>query len=685
MSEDLIQNSEVAFGRYRYLRLGATTLNQLSRSRLIKGSIGDADKQRKPDALVLLPKGGIKAVVEVKKPSELTAKKVPAVIATYAPIARAIEGCNLLIVTDGSQTFWVNPHTEQRIHSDGQPLDELFDPRAVAGGHLSQEKATQLLDLIDQIDQTITPGNNELKTAPILDPTPLAEKVWQKIWVTTGKEPEKCLYNVVEVFVFKFLSDIGVLTGPHTFSTTMKNLVEYGEEDALKHYANIVRAQIRHLFPKGADGTTIINGTIFVNEKGEPNLTQASLFGEVIQDFQDFDNENGSMKNIDRQFKTRLFESFLRQSAGIKALGQYFTPRSVVQTVVRMSRADQLPIGSRIADPFCGVGGFLLETLAEYPRLMAKFEPINGQVAPDVQLLGFDKGSDEKDDERTIILAKANMLIYLSELLTQYNDPQYLQAYSAGAFNKVFHLLRDNLGTFAKVDEDPFDLILTNPPYVTAGSSTLRKAIDSRGFTDFYANAGRGTEGLAMEWIVSKLKPGGRALVVVPDGLMNQSKVLEGIKSRCIIDSIAALPSRTFFSTPKKTYILEITRKDNRARQQDPVMLYVVSEIGESRDARRIPIDQNDLRSLEDAHKYFMVDKAGFHTTDPRCKVMDFEDFDGLSQWLIERQWTAEERRDLGLEDERSEVDEAEFRQMVAATLDDLSAYLEEEPDEQDS
>lgn len=685
MSEDLIQNQEVAFGRYRYLRLGSTTLNQLSKSKLIKGSVGDADKQRKPDALVLLPKGGIKAVIEVKKPSELTASKVPGVISTYAPIARAINGCNLLIVTDGSQSFWVNPHTENVIQRAGQDLRVLFDPRVVGAGGLSQEDETEILDLIDQIDQTIGADNDELHEAPILDPTPLAEKVWQKIWITTGKEPEKCLYNVVEIFVFKFLSDIGVLTGRHSFNTTMKNLADYGSRDALDHYAKIVRHQIRKLFPKGADGTTVINGTIFVNEKGDPNLAQASLFGDVLQDFQDFDNSNGSMKNIDRQFKTRLFESFLRQSAGIKALGQYFTPRTVVQSMVRMSRADQLPAGSRIADPFCGVGGFLLETLAEYPRLMAKFEPVDGRVAPDVQLLGFDKGSDEKDDERTIILAKANMLIYLSELLTRYNDPQYLKAYADGAFNSVFHLLRDNLGTFAKVDEDPFDLILTNPPYVTAGSSTLRRAIDDRDFKDFYAAAGRGTEGLAMEWIVSKLKPGGRALVVVPDGLMNQPKILQGIKERCVVDSITALPSRTFFSTPKKTYILEITRKETPGRQHDPVMLYVVSEIGESRDARRIRIDQNDLVTMEQAHKHFMIDKAGFHIADPRCKVLDFDDFADLSQWLVERQWTVEERRELGLEDERSEVDEEGFLQMVSATLEDLRAYLEEATDEQDA
>lgn len=678
MSEDLVQQEGVPFGRYSYLRLGATTLNQLSKSRLVKGPIPTDAKQRKPDGLVLLPKGGIKAVVEIKSPSELVANKVPSVIKTYSPIARAIEGCNLLILTDGQKSYWINPHTENVIQHAGSDLRLLFDPKAVSAGTLTEENEARLLDLIDLADQTISPSNDVLHESPILDPTPLAEKVWQKIWITTGKEPEKCLYNVVEIFVFKFLSDIGVLRGNRSFAETIKYIAD-SNDDALDHYANMVRPRIRELFPAGDDKTTIINGTIFVNEKGEPNHAQSSLFVQVLEDFQEFDNLNGSMKNIDRQFKTRLFESFLRQSAGIKALGQYFTPRNVVQTMVRMSGADKLPDGARIADPFCGVGGFVLETIAEFPSLYNQFIPKNKEIVPKIKFRGFDKGSDEKDDERTIILAKANMLIYFSELLSQYNDEDYLKEFAKSAFNDTFHLLRDNLGTFALMNEEPFDLILTNPPYVTSGSAALRKSIEHRGLGDFYANSGRGTEALAMEWIISNLKPGGRSLVVVPDGLMNQQKVLESIKDRCVVDSITALPSRTFFSTPKKTYILEFTKKTDLLQPQtDPVLMYVVSEVGESRDARRIPIEQNDLATLETVHKYFMVDKQAFTPTDPRAKVLSWEDFDSLTQWLVERQWSPEERKDLQLEEERSEVDEQGFVEMVATTLEDLQAYLEE-------
>ena len=64
----------------------------------------------------------------------------------------------------------------------------------------------------------------------------------------------------------------------------------------MKHYANTCRKEIKELFPKGEDGTTVINGTIFVNEKGEPNTAQASLFGQVLQDLQDYDSETGSFK-----------------------------------------------------------------------------------------------------------------------------------------------------------------------------------------------------------------------------------------------------------------------------------------------------------------------------------------------------------------------------------------------------
>lgn len=679
MSEDFVARHARRLGRYGYLSLGATTLAQLRRSRFIRKKLAIDEDRRKPDGIVFLPMGGIKAVVEIKLPSELTARKLPAVIKKYSPIARAV--CKVLIITDGKKSFWINSFTEQPIlNEDGKELRELFDPAKVDAQALTPEKENLLVSLIEKAEYSLSDTNNQFSELRIIDPSSLARSVWQKIWINTGKEPEKCLYNLVEILVFKFLSDIGVLVGNYSFRRIVELLATEGDKEALNHYGRISRNQIRELFPAGADGTTVINGTIFVNEAGQPNLAQAPLFAEVITAFQSYDDSHGSLRYIDRQFKTRLFESFLRQQAGVKSLGQYFTPRNVVQSMVRMSRAADLQAGASVCDPFCGVGGFLLEAIAENKHLMDEFRPKSGKVAPRVHFRGYDKGTDEKDDERTIILAKANMLVYLSDVLSVYHSKPYLKEFSKNAFNEVFRLIRSNIGTFGMVDEsESYDLILTNPPYVTSGSRSIKDALGAQSLKDYYAEGGRGTESLAIQWIIKHLKAQGEAFVVVPDGLLNQSAMLEYIKSECVVLSVVALPSRTFYSTPKKTYILGLRRKaDSGTPQTTPVFTYLVSEVGESRDMRRIRIDANDLTTMEEAFTFFRAAPERYAPTDPRCKIIEWAQFAELSNWLVDRVWSRGEKVTLGVVEETYEVDPAEFRSLVEEANEALAELLKE-------
>lgn len=678
MSEDLISKQAKKLGRFGYLSLGSTTLAQLKRSKFIRQKLQVDEESRKPDGIVFLPLGGIKAVVEVKQPKELEGKKLAAVIKKYAPIARAV--CRVLIVTDCTQTYWINALTEQPIvGDDGKPVRLLFDAKRLDGQALSAEEEARIVSYIEKADYSLSETCNHFEDLRIIDPSSLAKSVWQKIWINTGKEPEKCLYNVVEILVFKFLSDIGVLGGNYSFRRIIELLADDGEREALNHYAKVTRDRIRYLFPKGPDGTTVINGTIFVNEEGRPNLAQSGLFGEVIRAFQDFDDEFGSLQYMDRQFKTRLYESFLRQQAGIRSLGQYFTPRNVVQAIVRMSNASTLKAGDSLCDPFCGVGGFLLEAIAENKNLLQEFSPRNGKVRPKIHVRGYDKGSDEKDDERTIILAKANMLVYLSDLLSEYHSEEYLKEFSSNAFNSVFHLIRSNLGSFELVDpEEKYDLILTNPPYVTSGSASIKGAIDAADLANYYSSTGRGTESLAIQWITGHLKPGGEAYIVVPDGLLNQQSILTYIKSRCTILCLVALPSRTFYSTPKKTYILGIRKKSEEKEQQTPVFSYLVSEIGESRDTRRVQIELNDLTAMEKAFRYFKIAPLDFEATDPRCKILDWTSFDSQRNWLVDRLWSHEQKVEMGIVEEGFEVDADTFRDLVRDAKVALDALFEE-------
>ena len=103
-----------------------------------------------------------------------------------------------------------------------------------------------------------------------------------------------------------------------------------------------------------------------------------------------------------------------------------------------MANGDSLPDDAKICDPFCGVGGFVLEFINEYDKFKKQFAPVNNNIVPKCEIKGYDKGSDERDDQRTIILAKANMLIYLSDLIVKHKSNTKL--FAENVFNKVFHL-----------------------------------------------------------------------------------------------------------------------------------------------------------------------------------------------------------------------------------------------------
>lgn len=537
--------------------------------------------------------------------------------------------------------------------------------------------------LINRIRASISESNDSIKPTVPIDPLPLAEKVWQDLWAVSGATPENCLYTFVEIFIFKYLSDLGILQGSFSFYSLLSKFATDKEEDVLDIYAHTIRPYIKDLFPASpSDKTTIINGTIFVSKDDKAVSGYATVFHRILKRF----NEFGILDNIDYDFKSKLFETFLKESISKKNWGQYFTPLKVVQAIVDM--ADVSP-GMKVCDPACGVGKFLLELiLNDLDRFYRIDTTTDGKeiLIPLITLLGFDKGFD-KDEQKTIILAKANMLIYLSGMI---KDHPGITTQFAQLFNNTF-LLQTNsiLGTLAKPITDEYDLILTNPPYVMSGSSNLKEEIakDEELKAHYSINA-MGIEGLFMEWIVRALKPGGKAFVVVPDGIMNRSndkKLRDFILEECIVDAIISLPVNTFFTTNKKTYILAITKKtplkvsgiDSLERQKSPVFTYLCSEIGESRDVYRFNIDQNDLEVASTLFNMFKGAKLKFKSSDRRCKIIDIEALYTNSHWSVDRWWTREERIELGIEEEQSVVDINTYISMINDTSQLLTESIE--------
>lgn len=422
------------------------------------------------------------------------------------------------------------------------------------------------------------------------------------------------------------------------------------------------------------DKTTIINGTVFVSKDDKAVSGYATVFHKILKRF----NEFGTLENIDYDFKSKLFETFLKESISKKNWGQYFTPLKVVRAIVNM--VDILP-GMEICDPACGVGKFLLEPILH--DLHKYYKVDNGELKPQITLCDFDKGFD-KDEQKTIILAKANMLIYMSGMIRE--NPDMTQKF-ARLFNNTF-LLQTNsiLGTLAKPIENKHDLILTNPPYVMSGSSNLKEEIAKREeLKKYFAISAMGIEGLFMEWIIRALKPGGKAFIVVPDGIMNRSndkKLRDFILEQCSVDAVISLPLNTFFTTNKKTYILALTKKipvmisgiPTLEKLSTPVFTYLCSEIGETRDVYRFDINQNDLEVASDLFNMFKGAKTKFHTDDKRCKIVSVDEFYNSSHWSVDRWWTREEKIQLGVEDS---VDAVTLEDYISMVGDVASALLE--------
>ena len=664
MSEELLQRDLIKhpdrLGNWLFYNIGATTIKNLKQNNIIENiDYGDIEN-RKPDGIIVFNKKVI-AIIENKKPSEFnTEGKKTKAITQALEVGKALNA-KLAIITDTNETLWINCFNGEKIlDEDGKVLTTKFDYKDNVIGVLIQ----QILDSVDE-------KNSQIKTVEKRDPTPLAKQIWQDIWTVSGATPENCLYTFVEIFIFKYLSDLNVLIGIYNFNNIIEMYKSNTENEVLETYAKTVRPKIKELFPRSEkDNTTIINGTIFVSKDDKAIEGYSGVFKKILFRFKDY----GKLQNIDYDFKSKLFESFLKESISKKNWGQFFTPLKVVKPMVKMAdiREDM-----KICDPACGVGKFLLESIL--PSIKDLFLIDNGHLKPKIELRGFDKGFD-KEEQRTIILAKANMLIYFSDLIKE--NVNITKEFSK-VFNDTFILKTNSiLGTLRDPVENEYDLILTNPPYVTSGSSNLKEEIKKdETLENYYKINALGVEGLFMEWIVKALKPQGKAFIVIPDGILNRqndSNLRKFIMDNCYIDALISLPLNTFFTTNKKTYILALTKKQNiNQAQEEPIFSYIVSDIGETLDINRFETGENQLEYAVQLFNQFKGAKKYFKTDDKRCKVIPIDFFERQYQkdWIIDNVWSNEEKIQLGMIEKPKIMTVSEFSNFIGEVSSEISEY----------
>lgn len=235
--------------------------------------------------------------------------------------------------------------------------------------------------------------------------------------------------------------------------------------------------------------------------------------------------------------KGAAFEYFVRATLKGKKLGQYFTPRSLVELMNAIVGRDKIVMslafkGSfRVVDPACGTGGFLVylmlsaidvaRSLHEDGKITA--ETMNSVIASIRQKVFF--GSDAHDGVASS--AKMNMIIAGDG----HSNIQCEDSLSAKA-------------TIWNVSDPNIDLIITNPPFGTSESETQLDTDKSQ----FPVGGAKG-QILFLQKMIQAVKPGGEICTVIDEGLLNteQASALRAyIMEHMIIRGIVRLPDVTF-------------------------------------------------------------------------------------------------------------------------------------------
>jgi type I restriction enzyme M protein len=263
----------------------------------------------------------------------------------------------------------------------------------------------------------------------------------------------------------------------------------------------------------------------------------------------------------DRDTKGDLYEYMLGKIATAGHNGQFRTSRHIIQLMVEMMAPSPR---DEICDPACGTAGFLVEA-GEYVRRT------HGSVLVDAEqrkhfhesmFHGFDF------DGTMLRIGSMNMLLHGVEN----PDIRY----------------RDSLAESVSSEAEKYSLILANPPFAgsldyESTSKDLQRVVKTKK-----------TELLFLLLFLRLLKPGGRAAVIVPEGVLFGSSTAHKELRRILVedqklDGVVKLPSGTFKPySGVSTAILLFTKTNSGGT--DNVWFYEVTADGWSLDDKRTPL-----------------------------------------------------------------------------------------------
>lgn len=222
-----------------------------------------------------------------------------------------------------------------------------------------------------------------------------------------------------------------------------------------------------------------------------------------------------------------IYETILKDLQSAGNAGEFYTPRAVTDFMAQMLAPK---LGERVADFACGTGGFLTSAL----KILAK----QVKTPSDQEVYAHSIYGVEKK-QLPYLLCVTNMLLH------DIDNPEVFHA------NSLERDIRD----WRHKEGGQFDVVLMNPPYGGSENASIQNNFPT-------ALRSSETADLFLALILYRLKKGGRAAVIIPDGfLFGQDAAKIEIKRRLIeemnLHTIVRMPQSVFAPyTPITTNIL---------------------------------------------------------------------------------------------------------------------------------
>ncbi len=405
------------------------------------------------------------------------------------------------------------------------------------------------------------------------------DRIWDAFWSGGISNPLEVIEQITYLLFIRRLDDL------HTLEENKANRLKQpmarrvfpqGKDAKGRSYEDYRWSRFKHFAP--ADVFTVVGEHLFpylrtdlARQLGNGDSTYAhhmkdarftiptpALLARVVDMLDQVPME-------DRDTKGDIYEYMLAKIATAGQNGQFRTPRHIIRLMVELTQPAPTDV---ICDPACGTAGFLVaagEYLRERHPTLLHDRKLNEHFHHRM-FHGFDF------DNTMLRIGSMNMLLHGVEN----PDIRY----------------RDSLAQDHAGEEDKYTLVLANPPF--AGSLDYENT--AKDLLQIVKT--KKTELLFLALFLRLLKPGGRAAVIVPDGvLFGSSKAHKQLRRILVedqkLDAVVSLPGGVFKPyAGVSTAILVFTKTNSGGT--DFVWFYDVEADGWSLDDKRTPLLPED-------------------------------------------------------------------------------------------